>query len=307
METDEGDTLPLQRTPRRLARRLTRHARIQPATIFHPQDPSLSPEVHFPLQTVSGPDRAPFPRFINRFDSREMLLVVDGSCVNNGRHANRLADPSAGWAFIFKGAGPPGISSSSSSSLSLSLAHHHHRQNQQTNPPHVASPPAPPGRIALPLERHGPTGERADHTSNRAKLRAVIGALQFREWGGEGWRRVVVLTDLEYVVWGATRWLPRWVARRWRKPPRGNGRSRVYGNRDLWEVLQGRVEELRAGGCEVAFWLVSGGGEVQAGRPEGGREEGGMMVQVKEAARRAARGLEGREPERFTEVYGFMV
>ncbi|KAH6842700.1 hypothetical protein B0I37DRAFT_417862 [Chaetomium sp. MPI-CAGE-AT-0009] len=201
---------PLAAAPaHRPARRLTRHARVQPATVFHPQDPSLSPEAHFPLQTVSGPDRAPFPRFINRFDSREMLLVVDGSCVNNGRHANRLADPTGGWAFIFKGAG-------STDTPVMPSSHHHHHHHQQTIPPNAAtpspSPPPPAGRVAFPLERHGPTGERAEHTSNRAKLRAVIGALQFRAWGGEGWRRVVVLTDLEYVVWGATLWLPRWVA-----------------------------------------------------------------------------------------------
>ncbi|KAH6617142.1 hypothetical protein F5144DRAFT_499031 [Chaetomium tenue] len=273
---------------RRPARRLTRRAHIQPATIFHPQDPSLSPEAHFPLQTVSGPDRAPFPRFINRFDSREMLLVVDGSCVNNGRHANHHTDPSAGWAFLFKGPAAPGIASSSS------------------YPPNNDPLSTPPGQIALPLERHGPSGLRAEHTSNRAKLRAVIGALQFRAWGGEGWRRVVVLTDLEYVVWGATCWLPRWVARRGNGGGGGGGGGRgVYGNRDLWEALQGRVEELRAGGCEVAFWLVGrGDGQVSAG---GGGEGEGMRAVVKEAARRAARGYEGKEPERFTEVYGFMV
>ena len=58
----------------------------RPPRRLTPQDPSLSPEAHFPLQTVASPDRTPFPRFINRFDSREILLAVDGSCVNNGRH-----------------------------------------------------------------------------------------------------------------------------------------------------------------------------------------------------------------------------
>ncbi|KAK3292427.1 uncharacterized protein B0H64DRAFT_419706 [Chaetomium fimeti] len=296
METTTA-TLPLAAAApaHRPARRLTRHARVQPATIFHPQDPSLSPEAHFPLQTVSGPDRAPFPRFINRFDSREMLLVVDGSCVNNGRHANRLADPTGGWAFVFKGAGsstptPPGMPS------------HHHHHEPGTTPPNAATLPPAAGRVAFPLERHGPSGERAEPTSNRAKLRAVIGALQFRAWGDEGWRRVVVLTDLEYVVWGATRWLPRWVARRWRKPRHCPGGGRRYGNRDLWEELQATVEELRVGGCEVSFWLVRGG-EVEVG--DGG--DGGVMARAKEAARRAARGFEGEEPDAFTKISGAMV
>lgn len=189
------------------SRRLTRRSKVQPATLFTPQDRNLSPEAHFPLQTVSGPDRAPFPRFINRFNSREILLVVDGSCINNGRHANKLQDPVGGCSFIFKGG-----------SITPSLSLH-----DTTNPPipvtfpfsgsaniitphnNTAASPAP-GAIAFRLEKHGPSGVPAEHTSNRAKLRAVIAALQFRTWGSEGWRRVVVLTDLEYIVWGATRW-----------------------------------------------------------------------------------------------------
>jgi ribonuclease HI len=191
------------------SRRLTRRSKVQPATLFTPQDRNLSPDAHFPLQTVSGPDRAPFPRFINRFNSREILLVVDGSCINNGRHANKLQDPVGGCSFIFKGG---------STTPSLSL-------RDTTNPPiPVTFPfsstttttinnndsqkrePHPPGAIAFRLENHGPSGIPAEPTSNRAKLRAVIAALQFRAWGSEGWRRVVVLTDLEYIVWGATRW-----------------------------------------------------------------------------------------------------
>jgi ribonuclease HI len=193
--------------------RLTRRSKVQPATLFTPQDRNLSPEAHFPLQTVSGPDRTPFPRFINRFNSREILLVVDGSCINNGRHANKLQDPVGGCSFIFKGG---------SITPSLSL-------RDTTNPPIPATlpffgsgttttttttnnngshkkEPRPPGAIAFRLENHGPSGIPTEPTSNRAKLRAVIAALQFRAWGSEGWRRVVVLTDLEYIIWGATQW-----------------------------------------------------------------------------------------------------
>lgn len=53
-----------------------------------------------------------------------------------------------------------------------------------------------------------------DPTNNRAKMRAVIAALEFRAWADEGWRSIVIATDLEYVVRGATEWLPRWVQRR---------------------------------------------------------------------------------------------
>ncbi|KAK4033790.1 ribonuclease H [Parachaetomium inaequale] len=254
---------PSQPTGNSPTRRLTRRAKVHPATLFQPEDGTLSPESHFPLQTVSGPDRAPFPRFINRFNSREMLLVVDGSCVNNGRHADRRREPVGGCSFIFKGT--PSISLHSPPTTMpvtspLQGGNNNSNSNSNSRPPSRAgnnlSPPLPApststsdssaGRVAFPLEKHGPSGDLAEPTSNRAKLRAVIAALQFRAWGDEGWRRVVILIDLEYIVWGPTRWLPRWVARRWRKP-KGRGR---YGNRDLWEELQGRVEELRVGGCQ---------------------------------------------------------
>ncbi len=85
MMEEPGIHIQPPRPPRRLTWR-ARRAQIQPAFLFTPQDPSLSPEAHFLLQTVASPHRTPFPRFINRFDSREILLAVDGSCVNNGRH-----------------------------------------------------------------------------------------------------------------------------------------------------------------------------------------------------------------------------
>ncbi|KAK3303144.1 uncharacterized protein B0T15DRAFT_486643 [Chaetomium strumarium] len=223
------------------SRRLTRRSNVRPATVFIPQDASLSPEAHFPLQTSL---QATFPRFINRFDSREILVVVDGSCINNGRHASKLRDPVGGYAFVFKG--------------------------------------APSGSVAFRLEHEGPHGSPAEHTSNRAKLRAVIAALQFRAWGGEGWQRVVILTDLEYIVWGATRWLPLWVARRWRKP----------GSRGKY-----RIEELRRLGCEVLFWLVTDEGEGHSSR---------VIAQAKEAARRVAREYPGEQVEKFTSLLGIL-
>ncbi|KAK4199302.1 putative ribonuclease H, partial [Triangularia verruculosa] len=205
-------------------KKLTRRSRVQPASLFYPEDPTLSPEAHFPLQTVRAPDRPVHPRFVNRFNSREILLVVDGSCLNNGRHADKSSPPIGGSSFKFNNS--PGVPSAA---VTLPLTQHPEQRIT--------------GTIAFPLEQEGPQGDVIDHTSNRAKLRAVIAALQFRAWSGEGWRRVVILTDLEYIVMGATQWLPRWVSRRWRKPKAGR-QGRKYANRDLWEELQHTVEEL---------------------------------------------------------------
>ncbi len=151
--------------PARLRRRPAAHRpRIIPATVFEPQDSTLSPEEHFPLQTNLA-IRA-HPRFINRFDSREILLVVDGSCVNNGRHCEPSTAPIGGCSFTFRNSESAPIEADSAiAGLSLERG--------------IIGT----GTIGFQLERLGPTGQEWEHTSNCAKLRAVIAALQFREGG----------------------------------------------------------------------------------------------------------------------------
>ncbi len=83
--------------PRHLIR-LSRRSVPNVATVFVPQDTDATPEHRFPLQTlVRGGHH--LPRFINRFDTREMLLVVDGACLGNGRFDPR---PSGGCSFTYK-------------------------------------------------------------------------------------------------------------------------------------------------------------------------------------------------------------
>lgn len=101
------------------------------------------------------------------------------------------------------------------------------------------------------LEQKGPDGELHGATSNRAELRAAIAALEFRAWWGEGWERIVIATDSEYVVNGATSWLRSWATRGWRT----SGGSPAL-NRDLWERLSERMGECAEDGCEVSFWRV---------------------------------------------------
>ncbi|KAI1486695.1 hypothetical protein F5X96DRAFT_653948 [Biscogniauxia mediterranea] len=210
---------------RRAARKqLTKRSRIRTATMFEPMSPGETPEHHFPLQTVYTRTRQ--PRFVNRYDSREILLVVDGSCVNQGR---RGEIPAGGCSFTYKG---PGAAEREFSGA-----------------------PAPAfffdddgGQVGFALEEEarGP-----GPSSNRAKLRAVIAALQYRAWQEEGWRRIVVATNLQYVAFGATAWLPVWVRRKWR-----TRKCKKVANRDLWEELSGVIEGLARLGTEVSFWLL---------------------------------------------------
>lgn len=265
-------------------RRLTRRASVRPATLFIPRHPDESPEHHFPLQTVFT--RTEQPRFVNRYDSREILVVVDGSCLNNGR---KDVPAQGGCSFKYKGAGASsggGSTNSSSSSRSTSalLAFNggHHDAH---------------GTVGFRLEDRGPGGEAFDPTSNRAKLRAVIAALEFRAWHGEGWRRIVIATDLEYVVLGATEWLPRWVRRRWKTAARQS--RKAVANRDLWEELNGIIENLRAGGTEVSFWLISSGSAEKLGST--------LIQETKHAAREAAALHDDSVAVEFTRLCGIMV
>lgn len=137
--------------------------------------------------------------------------MTDGACLNNGQ-----ANPRAGWAFV----------------QGLSLE----------GEPLVVS-----GR----LEQQGPWGDDGLQTSNRAELRAVIAALRFRHWPGEGFRRIVIATDSEYIVDGSTQWARTWVRNNWRTTGRmGDGYASVK-NKDLWEMLLGGCERAHDGGLAV--------------------------------------------------------
>ncbi|KAK4195376.1 ribonuclease H-like domain-containing protein [Triangularia verruculosa] len=150
-------------------------------------------------------------RYTLHNDPSTGLIFTDGACLDNGRQPAK-----AGWAF-WHGSGP---------SANRLLAS---------------------GR----LEKQGPFGDDGMQTSNRAELRAVIAALRFRHWPGEGFRRLVIATDSEYVVEGSTQWARTWMQNRW---VRRGGRSVM--NRDLWESLLGEIEKHKDSGMAVEFWRI---------------------------------------------------
>jgi ribonuclease HI len=176
---------------------------------------------------------------------KRCLVFTDGACLNNGQE-----NPKAGWAFVFG----PG-------------------QQADDDRPATTS-----GR----LETHGPFGDPGEQTSNRAELRAVIAALRFRHWAGEGWKSIVVATDSEYVVKGATEWARRWTRNGW-KTASGNAAK----NRDLWELLLGQVELWQEEGLRVEMWRVPRAWNAAA-----------------DAAAKAAAGEE--DVEKFTDISGIL-
>ncbi len=104
------------------------------------------------------------------------------------------------------------------------------------------------GTVSFPLERKGPSGVIYPPTSNRAELRAVIAALQYRHWRGEGWTELVIATDSEYVALGATAWVRGWRRKGWMTK-----KNTPVKNRDLWELLLERIQTLQ---LHVLFWRI---------------------------------------------------
>ncbi|KAK7409385.1 hypothetical protein QQX98_008447 [Neonectria punicea] len=153
-------------------------------------------------------------RFIRRDDAKQILIYADGACLNNGQ-----ANPKAGWAFYFK----PGTDKN-------------------------------PGTVSSRLEARGPFDEEFGQTSNRAELRAIVGALRFRHWRGEGFTTMVLATDSEYVAEGATAWTRGWVRKGWKTSMGANVK-----NKDLWEALLGEVERWDSHGLKIQFWRIPRG------------------------------------------------
>lgn len=88
-------------------------------------------------------------------------------------------------------------------------------------------------------------------TSNRAELRAAIVALGLRAWNGEGFDKVVLACDSEYVVKGISEWVRNWQSNGWR-----TARGTPVENRDLWEMLLAALREQDKRGVMVQFWLI---------------------------------------------------
>lgn len=187
---------------------------------FHPASTSDTPQSLF-LPRISERAIPPVCRFIHPTNSKQFLIYTDGACLDNGR-----VNPRAGCSFVFK------------------------PSTQQ---------PQRPGYIRFPLENGGPTGEVHPQTSNRAELRAVIAALRFRSWSGEGFNSLVIATDSEYVVEGVTSWVRGWLRRGWR-----TSTGAAVKNRDLWECLLGEIERKDGHGLQVKFWHIPRGWNTDA-------------------------------------------
>ncbi|KAK6503039.1 hypothetical protein TWF481_008074 [Arthrobotrys musiformis] len=189
---------------------------------FIPNPADAAPEDLFPPGTANGSYQTPHQRFRSLGSPKHILIYTDGACSNNGKE-----DAAAGCAFYYRPAGTK------------------------------ASGERTTGVVSFRLENHGPNGLPGLQTSNRAELRAVIAALQYRVWHyrrgkpGEARKRIVIATDSEYVVLGITTWIKNWQENGWL-----NSNGRLVANRDLWDELLKVIGRLGRHGTKVQFWRI---------------------------------------------------
>ena len=112
------------------------------------------------------------------------------------------------------------------------------------------------GVVFAPLQWASPISNRLEQdghpqTSNRAELRAVLASLTLRFWAGEGFSRIVLACDSEYVVKGISVWIFKWRRNGW-KTTTGNS----VANQDLWKMLEARLREMEGRGMLVQFWKI---------------------------------------------------
>ena len=196
-------------------------------------DSDCTPDTLFTPGVPPG-SRLPAPRWLRRTNNRECLIFTDGACINNGSE-----NASAGCAVVYRPeTSREFISRANKQKLDLSRLSLHKL-----------------GEISFKMEDEGPYGldeqKVTKHTSNRAELRAVIAALQFRDWVGDGIERLVIATDSEYVAIGAIKWVHCWKHNKWR-----TSRKTPVKNKDLWACLLEELTHWSEEGLEVQFWRV---------------------------------------------------
>lgn len=104
------------------------------------------------------------------------------------------------------------------------------------------------------LEIAGPLTEQRQ-TNQRAELMAAIKAVEAITKPGN----INLYSDSQYVVKGATEWMPKWKLNNWR-----NSAKQAVENQDLWKALDALLSKR-----QLAFYWVKG----HSGHPENNRAD----------------------------------
>ena len=79
----------------------------------------------------------------------------------------------------------------------------------------------------------------------------MIGALRYANWRYDGFDTIVIATDPEYVVEGATQWLGIWARSNWRTSV-----GTTVRNKDLWQMFCGEINRWGEDDVLVKFWKI---------------------------------------------------
>lgn len=179
--------------------------------VFEPSDENVTPQDLF-QPSYSVVTMPQVHGFLHTEDSTSLLVYTDGVCLDNGGRR-----PRAGCAFVFR--------------------------------PSTQDPPTE-GSVNFRLERTGPTDEIHPQTNKRAELRAVLGAIQYRNWRQGGFRTMIIATDSDYVVRGVTRWVFVWLRDNWMR------HKQPVQNKDIWKAILHEIKRWRRQGLEIKFWRI---------------------------------------------------
>lgn len=115
-----------------------------------------------------------------------------------------------------------------------------------------AHKPGPDGIVSGQLEPVGFDCEPHLALRNRADLRAVLAALEYRNWAKQdGVDRLVISTASYLVAKGLTSWLREWKIRQWH-----TFQNIPVENRDLWQRISEVMGEYAAAGCETSVFYT---------------------------------------------------
>lgn len=218
---------------------------------------------------VVDPRRQRPLRIVRRVDPRQVLLLCNGVCLK----APEVAAHRAAQAARDAGLAPANASSASSNATQELLA----------KLPRTAEPRGGIGVLFCPNDE--PLSQDTDalramdprfeaniskrleappdlvgHNSEaRAQLRAVLAALELASWEEEGFDKIVIGVEQQWIVRGITADVWRWRHTGWKLTEHSaqGGPGETVPDRDLWELLDDAVRKYEDIDCNVRFWHVS--------------------------------------------------
>jgi len=73
-------------------------------------------------------------------------------------------------------------------------------------------------------------------------------------WIGEGFKKIVIACDSNYVVKGISAWILKWRRNGWK-----TNTGAAVANQDLWKKLEAKLRDMERDGMLIQFWWIPRG------------------------------------------------